>query len=190
MLQASTAHIPESPRTALYDRMAVLWEQHMEWTYATVMAFATNQPDLTPTLTRLLQNQTDIGNAVVPYYGQAAGNELSTLLHAHIMGYVPLLENAKAGKTAAADKDFAAILANGRQIGAFLGKANPNWSAAQMSQMMTVHNEQTLAYATDILEGNWTQAITAYDTAEAHMDQMADMLSQGIIDQFPGKFRK
>ncbi len=31
---------------------------------------------------RLLRNQTDIGNAVKPYYGAAAGNQLTKLLKA------------------------------------------------------------------------------------------------------------
>ncbi len=188
-LTSSTASITaESAQSKLYVAMQDLWEQHMEWTYDTVTAFATNPASLTTTLGRLLQNQVDIGNAIVPYYGQAAGNQLTTLLKAHINGYVPLLKDAKAGNTAAANQDFAAILANGRQIGAFLGQANPHWSAAQMAQMMTVHNQQTLTYATDILTSKWAQAVIDYGVAEAHMVQMADMLSQGIIAQFPAKF--
>ncbi|MBS1847898.1 MAG: hypothetical protein JST73_06425, partial [Actinobacteria bacterium] len=152
----------ESAQSQLYATMRQLWGQHMEWTYETIVAFATNPSALTPTLDRLLQNQTDIGNAVAQYYGQAAGNQLSTLLHAHINGYVPVLQDAKAGNTAALNTDFAKVLANGQQIGAFLGSANPNWSAADMSNMMTVHNQETLTYAGDILQGNWPQYITDY----------------------------
>lgn len=173
---------------ALYTAMMELWTEHMEWTYATVSAFASGK-GLTPTLTRLLQDQTDIGNAIKPYYGAAADNELSRLLHAHIMGYVPLLEAAKAGNAAKVKSDFAAILANGVRIGKFLHAANAkNWSAVQMGQMMSIHNRQTLQYASDLLKGDYRAAIVEYGRAEAHMWQMARMLTNGIIAQFPQKF--
>lgn len=173
---------------ALYAAMHGLWDQHMEWTYATVAAFAAGTNGLTPTLNRLLQNQTDIGNAIKPFYGDAAGNELSTLLHAHIMGYVPLLQAAKAGDQAKAKTAFAAVLANGVLIGKFLEKANSNWPAPGMEQMMNTHNNQTLQYAADQLGGKYADSIAEYGQAEAHMAQMADMLSAGIIKQFPDKF--
>ncbi len=178
----------ESAQSTLYATMRLLWEQHMEWTYDTVTAFAANPAALTPTLDRLLQNQVDLGNAIVPYYGRAAGNQLTALLKTHILDYVPILKDAQAGDQAALSQAISVVLANGTQIGNFLGRANPNWSAASMRQMMRVHNQQTLVYATDILKGNWAAAVTDYDAAEAHMVQMADMLSRGIIAQFPQKF--
>jgi hypothetical protein len=57
-----------------------------------------------------------------------------------------------------------------------------------MRDMWKGHITQTIGYAADILTGNYEQAITDYDAAQAHMDEMADMLSAGIIAQFPDKF--
>ncbi|MGH3211260.1 MAG: hypothetical protein ACRDPY_34815 [Streptosporangiaceae bacterium] len=174
---------------SLYLAMRTLWEQHMEFTYDTVAAFAAGSKALTPTLDRLLQNQSDIGNAVKPFYGTAAGNELTRLLRTHILDYVPVLEAAKAGNKAGVEKAFAAVLANGVQVGKFLEHANPrSWPAPEMEQMMTVHNDQTLQYAADQLEGKYAASIAEYGKAEAHMQEMSDMLSAGIIRQFPRKF--
>ncbi len=178
--------------------MRALWEQHMEWTYSTVAAFAAGSAGFNDTLTRLLMNQTDLGNAIKPYYGRAAGNELSTLLHHHIEGYVPVLEDAKAGNSAGAKTAFAAVLANGVTIGKFLAKANPkHWSASEMESMMNVHNNQTLQYASDQLEGNYSASIgnysasiAEYGLAEQHMLDMADMLTDGIVAQFPSRSTK
>jgi hypothetical protein len=174
---------------ALYTGMQKLWGDHMYLTFATVDAFFHEPDELTANLTRLLQNQTDIGNAIKPVYGAAAGTELSTLLHAHINGYVPLLKDVKAGNTAAANKDFAAILANGVTIGKFLEKANPtNWPAPMMEDMMTAHNNQTKTYAVDLFKGDYTASITDFDTALNHMMDMSNTLSAGVIAQFPVKF--
>lgn len=188
----SAAATATGTRTAseakLYSAMHELWSQHMEWTYAAIAAFAAGTQGLTPTLNRLLQNQTDIGDAVKPYYGDAAGTKLSELLHAHINDYVPVLTAAKAGDQAKLKDAVAAVMANGVEIGKFLEGANPNWAAPEMEQMMTTHNTQTLQYATDQLQGKYADSINVYGQAEAHMSDMADMLSAGIIKQFPDKF--
>jgi ubiquinone biosynthesis protein UbiJ len=177
-----------SGQMALSGAMRTLWEQHMEWTYETVDAFFHNQAALTPTLNRLLQNQRDIGAAIVPYYGQAAGTQLTNLLLTHIQEAVPVLTAAKAGdkaKLATAESDW---YANAKQIADFLSSANPNnWPASVTEPMMKTHIDQTTTYSVDLLQGSYAQSITDYDKAEQHMIEMADALSKGIIGQFPQK---
>jgi hypothetical protein len=176
-------------REALHRTMRALWEQHMEWTYATVAAFASGAPNLTATLDRLLQNQTDIGNAIKPYYGRAAGNQLAELLRTHIEDAVPVLTAAQAGDQAALTTAIANWQANARKIADFLAAANPHWGRAEMRMMMATHIDQTVAYAAAQLAGHYTSSIRLYGHAEHHMLEMADMLSRGIIAQFPGRFR-
>lgn len=72
------------------DAMRKLWADHMHYTFNTVDAFFHNQDALQPALARLLQNQKDIGAAIVPYYGQAAGDTLASLLTTHILDAVPV----------------------------------------------------------------------------------------------------
>jgi hypothetical protein len=178
-----------SSEAALYTAMRLLWAQHMEWTYATVAAFAADVKGLPATLDRLLANQADIGNAVKPFYGDEAGDALTKLLKAHINGAVPILVAAKAGKTGDLDKAVAAWYANAKEIGDFLAGANPAWPKSEMEQMMKLHIDQTLTYSTAQLQGKYAASIAAYDEAEAHMQDMADMLSAGLVKQFPDKFR-
>ena len=52
------------------------------------------------TVGRLLQNQTDIGNAVKPFYGKAAGNALTAELRKHILIAADVIAAAKAGDQA------------------------------------------------------------------------------------------
>jgi hypothetical protein len=61
------------------------------------VSFAADLPDPKATEARLLANQTDIGNAIKPYYGQSAGDRLTALLKQHILGAVDLLVAAKSG---------------------------------------------------------------------------------------------
>ena len=52
----------------------MLWEDHVTWTRLAVISLTADTPDTEATVARLLKNQTDIGNAVKPFYGRAAGN--------------------------------------------------------------------------------------------------------------------
>jgi hypothetical protein len=175
-------------QTTLRVAMRSLWAQHMEWTYATVVAFASDSPALEATMTRLLRNQAEIGDAVMPYYGTQAGAQLTDLLTTHIEEAVPVLTAAKSGDQAALTTAVEDWYANADEIGDFLASANPNWERADMRQMMKQHITQTIAYASDVIGGNYESGLDKYDEAEAHMTEMADMLTTGIIEQFPDKF--
>src|SRR3954447_594631 len=177
-----------SERVALQKAMRVLWEQHMEWTYATVAAFSAGTPGLTATLDRLLQNQTDIGDAIKPFYGKKAGNALTELLRTHITEAVPVLTAAQSGDQAALTAAITAWKANARQIADFLAAANPHWGKVEMRKMMATHIDQTVAYAAAQLQGDYTRSIRIYGRAEHRMLRMADMVSRGIVAQFPGRF--
>ena len=133
---------------AFHDAMRKLWEQHVTWTRLAIVSFAGDLPDLPVTEQRLLADQTDIGNAVKPFYGQAAGQKLTKLLKAHITGAVAILEAAKAGDTTQLAHAKAAWYANANQISDFLSAANPrNWPDASVRAMMKTHLDQTLSEA-------------------------------------------
>jgi hypothetical protein len=169
--------------------MRKLWGDHMQWTYATVDAFFNNPDALQAHLNRLLQNQKDIGAAIVPYYGQAAGDTLAALLATHINQAPPVLQAAKDNNQPALDAALADWHANAEDIADFLAAANTqNWQQAHLREEMKGHITQTTTYAVDLLQKNYTKAITDYETAHNHMMHFADGLSEGIAKQFPGKF--
>ncbi len=179
------------PAVELRGTMQKLWSDHMQWTFATVDAFFHNQAGLTAQLNRLLQNQKDIGAAIVPVYGQAAGDKLASLLTTHINQAVPVLTAAQKGDQAALKIALDNWYANAQEIADFLATANPkNWNQAEMREMMKTHIDQTTAYAVDLLKNNYEDAVKKYDEANNHMKIMSDELAMGIVKQFPDKFKK
>lgn len=174
---------------SLQDGMRKLWNDHMQYTYATVDAYFNNPSGLSSSLNRLLENQKDIGAAIVPYYGQAAGDTLSALLTTHINLAVPVLEAAKNNDQPALNQALANWKTNANDIANFLSTANPkNWPPRDMQHMMEMHIDQTTTYAVDLLNKDYNNAITHYDEANQHMLDMADDLAKGRALQFPDKF--
>jgi hypothetical protein len=188
---SATATTPtqSAKAVALRSAMDKLWEDHITWTRMVIVDFAAGLPDLTTAEARLLRNQTDIGNAIKPYYGRAAGNKLTTLLRTHILEAVPVLQFAKAGDKAKLTTALSAWYANANQIAAFLSKANPrNWPLPMMRAMMKQHLALTTNEAVARLQGNWKADVAAYDQVHVEILHMSAMLSDGIIRQFASRF--
>lgn len=73
----------------------------------------------------------------------------------------------------------------------FLSSANPkNWPQAEMKAGMKMHLDLTLAEATARLQGKYAEDIQDYDKIHAHILGLADLLSSGLIKQFPERFEK
>jgi len=190
---AATTFFPRTAKQAAFqDEMRKLWEDHVTWTRLTIVSAVggTNGealPDLTDTVARLQANQDDLGAAIVPFFGQAAGARLATLLHEHISLAVALVGAAKDGDDVGTLSDL--WYKNGQAIADFLAAANPRfWPHSAMSTAMKMHLDQTLAEAVARLQGRYGDEIEAYEEAHLHILTMADLLSSGIIRAFPEKF--
>ena len=176
-------------RAAFHDAMRRLWEDHIVWTRMFIVSAVADLPDLSQATDRLLANQDGIGSAIAPFYGEAAGEQLTGLLRDHILGAAALLAAAKSGDEAAVDVASTAWYANGDDIAAFLNAANPRaWPLDEMRAMMRDHLDLTLREAVARLEGRYADDVAAYDRIHGQILHMADMLSDGIIAQFPSSF--
>lgn len=176
-------------QVSLASAMRKLWEDHITWTRLYIVEAVAGLPGVNDTAARLLKNQEDIGNAVKAYYGDDAGNKLTALLKEHITGAVAVLTAAKAGDKAKLDDASKKWYANGDEIASFLSAANPqNWPLADMKAGMKMHLDLTLGEAVDQLQGKYADAVRDYDKVHDHILGLADLLSSGIVKQFPSKF--
>ena len=178
-----------SRQESLRTDMRKLWEDHVTWTRLFIIAAEAGSPDTDATAQRLLQNQVDIGNAIKPLYGDAAGSQLTALLRDHILTAGELLTAAKAGDSAKVTAVKDRWYRNADDIAAFLAQANPtSWPASAMGPMMREHLDLTLSEALNHLKGDWAADIADYDRIHVQILEMADMLTDGIVAQFPKRF--
>src|SRR5499427_11092004 len=71
--------------TAFRNDMRKLWEDHIAYTRNFIISALAGLEDEGKIAERLLGNQDDIGAAIKPYYGDAAGKQLASLLRDHIL---------------------------------------------------------------------------------------------------------
>jgi len=177
------------PIIVLKMTMRKLWEDHISYTRNYIISALAGLEDEGEIAERLLRNQDDIGAAIKPYYGDAAGKQLAALLRDHILIAAEIVTAAKAGKmddVAIGQKKWTA---NGKDIAAFLSGANPHWSKKELEQMLQTHLDLTTGEVVGRLKKDWAADIKSYDDGHVHMLMFADMLGDGIANQFPAKFK-
>jgi len=269
-------------RQAFHDRMRELWSDHIVYTRSFIVSASAALPDTAEALQRLLRNQDEIGEAVKPYYGDAAGTQLASLLRNHIQLAGKTLMAAKGTSTAmnmqnqsssqysntmradtvssktdtssrmnnsqypsnpsssskmndttkarrsginndstqakttatqstayaqgqqynqqnqagenqvdsvSLNQAIAALKANGDSIADFLAKANPRgFNQGTLRSALQMHLTLLLKEATAQIKKDWSGSIAAFDESQRQAQQMADMLSDGIMKQFPSRF--
>jgi hypothetical protein len=172
----------------LRQGMRELWADHVVWTRAYIVAAVAGDASASSALDRLMRNQEDLGNAIVPYYGAPAGARLTELLKEHISIAGEVVGAAKAADNAqltAADQRWHV---NAEEIATFLSEANPNWQRAALLDMLNEHLRLTTEEATARIEQRWTDDTATFDRVFDQAMSMADALSQGVIQQFASRF--
>ncbi|WML60342.1 glycosyltransferase [Neobacillus sp. PS2-9] len=169
--------------------MQKLWVEHAWWTREFIVSNIAGLKDQNAVLERLLNNQEDLGNIIKPYYGQEAGNKLTILLKEHIMIAGKIIEAAKKNDQASVEQLNKTWYRNADEIVAFLTSANPNWSKKGLTEMFYTHLKLTTDEVVDRLKGDWAGDIKTADTNEEHLIHMGEILTDGIVKQFPEKFK-
>jgi REP element-mobilizing transposase RayT len=166
-----------------------LWLEHMLWTRSYLISALAGLDDQEKVLARLLKNQKDIGNAIKPYYGEVAGNKLGDLLTEHIVIAGKVVAAAKSGNAPDFEKYNNEWYRNADDTAAFLSKANPNWPMKTLQDMLYGHLQLLTNNVSARLKKDWDADIAAFDQGEEHIIMLADLLSDGIIKQFPKQFK-
>lgn len=170
--------------------MRKLWEDHIIYTRNYIISSLADLEDTGKIAERLLKNQDDIGNAIKPIYGDEAGNKLASLLKDHILVATEVVKAAKMGNNEELAKANKKWEANADDIASFLSGANPNWPKQDLVNMMYKHLALTTGEVVSRLKKDWVADIDYYNKGHEHMLMFADALTDGIVKQFPKKFKK
>ncbi len=173
---------------SLKTSLRKLWADHVFWTREYIVAAVAGTPDAGAAAGRLLKNQEDIGNAIVPLYGKEAGEALTVLLKQHILIAVDLIAAAKSGDQARFQQEDQKWSANVQEIAGLLSGANPNWPKKDVADLLELHLSLTKKEAVARLSQKWDEDVAAFDDIFTEINTVSDTLSDGIVKQFPDKF--
>ena len=172
----------------LNNYVRLLWEQHIVWTRLTIISIVFGLPDVDLVTNRLLRNPKDFEALLKPLYGDRAASRFADLFTSHLVIAAELVKLAKAGDTEAAADAEKRWYANADEIAAFLGSINPYWSEQQWRTMLHQHLALTKSEAVNILTGKYAEGISVFEQNEKQALEMADVMTYGIIRQFPNNF--
>ncbi|MCM3782400.1 acetylglutamate kinase [Neobacillus mesonae] len=168
--------------------LRALWEQHVYWTRLTVNSIVGDLPDVTPTTERLLRNPDDFAEVLTTVYGPDIANEFARLLRGHLTIAAELVKDLKSGNTQAAEDAQRRWYANADEIADFLSRINPYWSKIEWQHMLYEHLRLLTSEVASRISGDYVQNVALNDEIEPQALEMADMMTRGIIQQFPSSF--
>lgn len=172
----------------LTNHIRVLWEQHSTWTGFAITSIVFELPNEEAVVNRLLQNPVDFAITLSLFYGDKIASSFAELLTEHLMLAADLIKAIMAGdnfKVQAIEKRW---YENGEEIAELLGSINPCWSRSKWQSMFFEHLGFVKAMPVYMIDGDYEASVATYDALEKEALHMADMMSTGIIRQFPRKF--
>jgi hypothetical protein len=176
----------KTSRLAYHDEWRKLWEDHITWTRVVIIGILDGLPGTNTYIDRLLQNYEDMEDALAPYYGEDA-EVLGDLIKDHLVIAAEILTALKNGQPTEAL--IASWYDNAHAIAVQMSQMNPNlWPLEETEKMWTDHLDATLAEATDHFTGDFAGEVAAYDTIHDLALEMADFMSNGVMQQFPSQF--
>jgi len=170
----------------LMDYFHMLWGQHVMWTRMVMLGIIFDLPDLQFTTERLLRNAQDFAEGLRIYYGNDAAQAFENLFRNHITLAADFVTAAKANDENRMDETWQRWTDNANQIAEFLGSINPNWSVDDWNAMLMEHLQLLADNAMLMLEQNYQASIEGFDDIYNQAMEMADMMAEGIANQFPG----
>lgn len=169
--------------------MRRVWDDQAIFTRNFIVSTLAMQEDQGPVTQYLIEHQDVIAAAIEPFYGADASKQLGVLLREHVILTADLVRTISEGDVERVPRLRAYWFENVQQIASYLATLNPRWNEAQLEDSF----ERYLDLTMDEIEGrsirNWDWDVTAYERVGDHTAHLADFLSNGIVAQFPERFR-
>jgi hypothetical protein len=177
----------KTSRLAYHDEWRKLWEDHITWTRVVIIGILDELPGTNAYIARLLQNYEDMEDALAPYYGEDA-EVLGDLIQDHLVIAAQILQAIHDGQ--ATDELIASWYANANDIAVQMNQMNPQfWPLDEGKKMWKEHLDATVAEVLAHHEDRFADEVAAYDLVHDLAVEMADFFSNGVMQQFPSRFK-
>jgi hypothetical protein len=167
-----------------------LAEDFLSSTRALVASIAVNPKETPVALERLRRNYLDIDSVVEQYYGHEVSFATTRLLKEQTELKHSFLAAIKSGDAKRAEKIKKQLYANTDNVAASLAVAtSPHLSEVQIMKHLRRFVDLSGLLLQFRLEGRWSEEVNTYDRLHEQCLGVVDMISGGMIKQFPDKFQ-
>jgi len=173
----------------LFGDMRRAWSQHVWWTREVAINIVNKLPGTDASVNKLLKNPQVMGNIFSDFYQDRTVKRIEELFTAHLKQGGDIMVAARDGDMAKVENLTKQWYINADEIAKMFANINPYYSQEEVRQMMYEHLRLTLLEVSTYIQGKFDQSIVYFDQIQAEAEQMADYFSQGLIKQFPDKFR-
>ncbi|MFV2093076.1 MAG: hypothetical protein ACC634_08325, partial [Hyphomicrobiales bacterium] len=133
-------------------------------------------------------NSVELSKAIASVYGKPAGDAFLPLWRKHIGFFVDYTVGLATKDQTKANTARAAIIGYADDFAAFLNSASPDLPVDAVAKLVRVHGKTLRTVIELQVKGDQAGAYKQLRVAIAHMQNIADPLSETIVKQFSAKF--
>lgn len=169
--------------------MSRLWIDNVIWSRQSVLCLVDRLPGTEETLYRLMENQEDMGRLFTRFYGKQKGDEFCILIGSNTALTISIIRNKSKNNSADFEAAKSRMTYNMNKIIDFLISVNPNWNKEELSYLIQLQSKLFEIQIQNRLNANHAADVENFDQMISETYRLADVLSEGIMKQFPERFR-
>lgn len=168
-----------------------MWSDYSRYLREYVLSIANETEDESLILEKLLKNQEKIALCFKPYYGNYNSNTLAELFKEQIYITSKMLHGTKNNNNNKELEESNKLWTeNAEKTARFLHGINELWKLDLLQEILNKHLNLLCFQMNSRINGQWDKDIKAYDDDYDHIIMFSDLISDGIIKEFPNKFGK
>jgi hypothetical protein len=172
-------------RLALRDA----WDVHARWTRSYVVSSLAGLPDSARAKARLLEGANDVADAMKPYFFGTTMPALANVLKHNVLLTGRAVAAAQGGDSVAITTARSNWSAGTDSLVQFLARTNPNWPESKLGAPLQRYQDQTWRQILALTRQDWMADVAACDQAHIEALAIADLLTAGLVKQFPDRFK-
>jgi hypothetical protein len=133
-------------------------------------------------------NARDIARTFRPFYGEAASDQLHTLLTKHYGAVKAYSQATMGGNKRQQDIAMAQFALNTDEIAAFFSGINPHLSKDAVRDLFAAHVDHHVTQINKFQNRDYAGEEETWPLMEHHVYGIADALAAALVKQFPTKF--
>ncbi len=174
-------------RLVFKAEMSRLWIDNAIWSRQAILCLVDRLPGTEESLYRLMINQEDMGRMFTRFYGREKGDEFCDLISSNTALTISIIRN-KSRNSGDSEAARAKMNYNVNKIINYLVSVNPNWTKEELSYLINLQSKLFDTQLQSRVNSNFSYDIETFDRIISETYRLSDVLSEGIMKQFPERF--